>query len=241
MKALILSAGFGTRLKPITDKIPKALVEVNGISNLERVIKHLLKYGVDEIIVNVHHFSEQIIEFLKVKNNFGISIEISLETDCPLDTGGGLKNASWFFDDGKPFIVQNVDIISDINFNDMLAYHNSKDAIATLAILERKSTRYLLFNEELYLCGWESVKTGEKIIPIEGKLKQYAFSGIQILSPDIFNYFPCSNIFSLITTYLDVIKINKIIGYNHSHNYWFDIGDINKLIEAENYLNQKGK
>ncbi|KUO62841.1 hypothetical protein APF79_08805 [bacterium BRH_c32] len=241
MKAFILAAGYGTRLKPFTDTIPKALVKVNGITNLERAIRHLIKYNVTEIIINVHHFADQIISFLKSNNNFGIRIEVSHEIDYPLDTGGGLKKAAWFFDDEKPFIVQNVDIITNINFHDMLAYHNNKGTLATLGILERESSRYLLFNEELYMCGWENVKSGERIIPIAGKLKQYAFSGIHILSPDIFKYLQKEEKFSLINTYLEIILYEKISGYIHSENYWFDIGDIKKLQNAEKYLNYKGK
>jgi NDP-sugar pyrophosphorylase family protein len=241
MKAFILAAGYGTRLKPITDKIPKALVEVAGITNLERAINHLIKYDVTEIIINVHHFADQVISFLKSKNNFGIKIEISHEVDYPLDTGGGLKKVAWFFDDGKPFIILNVDIITDINFHDMIAYHNNSGSIATLAILERESSRYFLFDEDLYLCGWKNVKTGEQIIPIKGELKQYAFSGLHILSPDIFKYLQKEDKFSLITTYLELIQFEKIRGYIHSENYWFDIGDIKKLQNAEKYLNYKGK
>ena len=241
MKAFILAAGYGTRLKPFTDTIPKALVKVNGITNLERAIRHLIKYNVTEIIINVHHFADQIISFLKSNNNFGIRIEVSHEIDYPLDTGGGLKKAAWFFDDEKPFIVQNVDIITNINFHDMLAYHNNKGTLATLGILERESSRYLLFNEELYMCGWENVKSGERIIPIAGKLKQYAFSGIHILSPDIFKYLQKEEKFSLINTYLEIILYEKISGYIHSENYWFDIGDTKKLQNAEKYLNYKGK
>lgn len=241
MKAFILAAGYGTRLKPITDTIPKALVEVAGITNLERAIRQLIKYNVTEIIINVHHFADQIIRFLKANDNFGVGIEISHEVNHPLDTGGGLKKAAWFFDDGKPFIVQNVDVITDINFNDMLSYHKNNGAIATLAILERESSRYLLFDEELYMCGWENIKTGEKVIPVNGELKKYAFSGIHILSPEIFKYLQKEEKFSLINTYLELIQLKKISGYIHSENFWFDIGDIKKLKNAENYLKHKGK
>jgi len=177
MKAMIFAAGKGTRLKPLTDNIPKALVKVNNIPLLEHVILKLKKSGVTEIILNVHYLANQIIDFLKEKNNFDIRIEISDETDLLLDTGGGLKKASWFFDDNKPFIVHNVDIISEINIEELFNYHIANNALATLAMSKRNSSRYFLMNTENQLCGWENIQTKVKIISkSSNKLTQLAFS-----------------------------------------------------------------
>ena len=199
MKAMIFAAGKGTRLKPITNKMPKALVKVNGIPMLQRVILKLIHYGVDEIIINVHHFANHIIEFLKKNEHFGIRIEISHEEDELLDTGGGLKKASWFFNDNQPFILHNVDILSTIDLTKMFEYHQNNNALVTLAVRERESSRYFLFNQNNQLCGWQNVKTG-KIIKHNptNETQRFAFSGIHIIHPDIFDYWPDSSKFSIV-------------------------------------------
>ncbi|MFP4024865.1 MAG: NDP-sugar synthase [Thiohalospira sp.] len=240
MKAMIFAAGKGTRLKPITDSIPKALVKINGVPMLERVILKLIKTGVDEIIINVHHFAQQIIDFLQEKNNFNIRIEISHEKDMLVDTGGGLKKASWFFNDNYPFIVHNVDIISNIDLTKMLEYHQQNNSLATLAVRERESSRYFLFNYQNQLCGWENVKTGEVINynPTNDN-KKFAFSGIHIIHPEIFNYFPNDLSFSIIKTYLDLSQDHPVIAYPHNHDFWFDIGNPCKLKQANIYLQNR--
>ncbi len=238
MKAMIFAAGKGTRLKPLTDYTPKALVEINGIPLLELVIKKLISSGVKEIIINVHHLADQIINFLKRNNNFGIRIEISDESNHLLDTGGGLKKASWFFDDNQPFILHNTDIVSNINLNHLIGYHESKKALATLAIRNRISNRYFLFNDNYELCGWKNIKTEKEIITKKSnQLNEYAFSGIHIINPEIFKYFQSEERFSIINTYMDLSKIKTISGYQHNKNYWFDIGTQEKLSEAEDHLN----
>ena len=146
MKALIFAAGLGTRLKPLTDKIPKALIPIGGKPLLEHVILKLKASGFNEIIVNVHHFPDQIIDFLKSKNNFDIRIEVSDERNLLLDTGGGIKNTAWFFDDGKPFLVHNVDILSNVDLNDLYNEHIHSDSLATLVVSKRDTFRYLLHN-----------------------------------------------------------------------------------------------
>ncbi|MDY6799771.1 MAG: nucleotidyltransferase family protein [Bacteroidota bacterium] len=238
MKAMIFAAGKGTRLQPFTDSMPKALVKINGIPMLERVIQKLIQSGVDEIIINVHHFAKQIIDFLEEKDHFGIRIEISNEENELLDTGGGLKKASWFFNDNKPFIVHNVDILSNIDLVKILEYHQQNNALVTLAVRERKSSRYFLFNHQNRLCGWEHIKTGEIINHnTSNKIKKFAFSGIHIINPEIFNYWPVLSKFSIVKTYLDLSHNHPIMAFPHNQDYWFDIGKPDNLKEAEAFFN----
>lgn len=240
MKAMIFAAGLGTRLQPLTNNKPKALVEVNGISILERTINHLIDFGVNEIIINVHHFAEKIIAFLKQNNNFGIKISISDETEMLLETGGGLKKASWFFDNNKPFFVVNGDILSNINLSDLYEFHLNTNAIATLAVRNRETQRYFLFNQENKLCGWKNTKTNEIIkTQVDENLNQLAFSGIQVISPEIFKFLTQEGAFSITGTYIELSKNYTISGYKHDQDYWFDLGTIEKLEIAEKYLNEK--
>jgi len=238
MKAMILAAGKGTRLQPLTNTMPKALVKVNGIPMLQRVIQKLIQSGVDEIILNVHHFADQIIEFLKENDYFGIRIEISHEEDELLDTGGGLKKASWFFKDNKPFILHNVDILSNLDLTKMLEYHQQTKALATLAVRERESSRYFLFNHQNRLCGWQNVKTGEIINHHPSNAtNKFAFSGIHIINPEIFDYCPDSSKFSIVKTYLYLSQNHPIIAFPHNQDYWFDIGNPDNLKDAEVFFN----
>ena len=240
MKAIIFAAGFGTRLQPLTNNKPKALVEINGTTLLEIVINRLKLFGFNDIIINVHHFSDMIVDFLKKNNNFNTNITISDESDYILDTGGGLKKAAWFFNDKKPFLVHNVDIISNINLSEMYNKHLNSDAIATLAVRNRNSSRYFLFDENNTLCGWENTKTQEIKITKEtnSQLTQYAFSGIHVISPEIFNHINEKGNFSIVDVYLKLAATNKIMAFNHDKSLWFDVGDKNKLIEAGKNINQ---
>ena len=237
MKAMIFAAGKGTRLKPLTDNTPKALVKINGIPMLEHVISKLKNSGVSEIIINVHYLADQIVNFLKEKNNFGLRIEISDERNRLLDTGGGLKKASWFFDDQKPFILYNTDIISNIDLTGMLYYHNKNNAIATIAVRKRESSRYFLFNKQMELCGWKNTKTGEtKISKHSYSFNSLAFSGIHIINPSLFNYMNKTGAYSIVSTYLEVSKLKTINGFDHSSDYWFDVGKPESLKITEDYL-----
>ena len=235
MKAMILAAGLGTRMRPFTDKKPKALIEIAGRTLLEIVITNLIKSGFDEIIINVHHFADQIIELLNLKNNFNVRIDISDERDELLDTGGGLKKASWFFDDGKPFLVHNVDIITDMNLMEMMKFHNERKALVTLAVRKRETSRYLLLDKSTFeLCGWTNVKTGEVKIAISGReTNRYAFSGIHIIDPAFFDFVDDKEKFYIIDEYLKLAKNNKIVGFVHSDSKWLDIGKPESLEEAE--------
>ena len=238
MKAMIFAAGLGSRLKPFTETMPKALVSVAGIPMLEILVKHLQSSGINDIIVNVHHFSSQVIDFLEVNNNFGASITISHEEELLLETGGGLKKAAWFFDDKNPFLVQNVDVISDLNYSDMLANHNKFGAIASLAVSSRNTSRYFLFDDSMQLCGWENSKTGEQKIvrPEAQNLKRLAFSGIHIIDPVIFKYMDKKGKFSIVDTYLELASNHKIIGYEHNPENWVDMGKPEEFIKAVNVL-----
>jgi NDP-sugar pyrophosphorylase family protein len=238
MKAFILAAGLGTRLQPFTNSKPKALVEINGTTLLELTIQRLIKYGYDQIIINVHHFADQIISFIKEKNNFGVEIHISDEHDLLLDTGGGLKKASWFFNDDKPFLVHNVDILSGIDLTQLYNRHMHSESIATLAVQNRKSSRYFLFDEEKNLCGWKNEQTDVTIRAREpkGKLIQLAFSGIHIASPSIYKFTPKEEIFSLVDLYLSIASQNRISYFDHSGSYFIDMGKKENLAEAEKFL-----
>ncbi|MDP2362987.1 MAG: sugar phosphate nucleotidyltransferase, partial [Ignavibacteria bacterium] len=184
MQAMILAAGLGTRLKPITEEIPKALVEVNGKTLLEIAIRNLIDNDFRKIIINVHHFADKINEFLD-KNTFAADVFISDEPDLLLDTGGGIKHAQKYFDD-SPILVHNVDIISNLDLKEFYQYHLSDDAIASLVVSKRSSSRYLLFNDDNILCGWQDTRKEEKIIVRDKlNLKQLAFNGIHILNPHL--------------------------------------------------------
>ncbi|MCK9424017.1 MAG: nucleotidyltransferase family protein [Bacteroidales bacterium] len=225
MKALILAAGFGTRLRPITDTRPKALVEVGGKTLLEHALTHLKVNGIREVIINVHHFPALIVEFLRDHDNFGLDISISDESDELLDTGGGMKKTSWFFDDGSPFIVRNVDVLSDLDLSGIADFHHRKNALATLAVRERATARYFLFDEQMCLAGWENQSTGERRISrASGPLKPFAFSGIQIVNPAIFPMITETGRFSLTGLYLRLSEDHIISGYLEMHSSWKDAG-----------------
>lgn len=234
MKAMLLAAGLGTRLKPLTDHVPKALVEVGGITLLERSIHYLKKFGVADMILNVHHFSDQIARFLEAKD-FGISITLSDESDRLLDTGGGLKKAAWFFDDGRPFLVYNTDVLTDLDLGALLRKQEQCAGLATLAVRHRDSGRCLLFNAEMELSGWRNRKSGqtrwcgEAISPVE----ELAFSGIQVLDPKLFHFFPEEEVFSLVDLYLRAGAVGKICGFLHDDSHWMDAGKIDDIREAE--------
>lgn len=228
MKAMIFAAGLGTRLRPLTNDKPKALVEVKGKTLLEILITRLIKNKFDEIIINVHHLADQVIDFI-MKNKFNAKIEISDEREKLLDTGGGLKKASRFFND-EPFLLHNVDIITDLNLEKLYQNHLENNSIATLAVRERKSSRYFLFDEQNVLCGWENVKTGEKIISRKNdSLTQFAFSGIHVIDPKLFGYFPKMDKFSIIDVYLEVSKHENIIAFPHNNTFWQDVGRVEDL------------
>lgn len=235
MKGMILAAGLGTRLKPFTDKHPKALASVNGKTLLQRNIEYLKSFGVDDILINVHHFADQIIEHIELHRQFGINITISDETNEVLETGGGLKKASWFFSDGQPFVLMNVDILTDMNLHDLVEYHQSHHALVTLAISDRKSSRCFLWNENHELCGWRNKQTGEERISREDlNLVEKSFSGIHIIDPLFFKYLTQEGKFSIVDTYLEAARLERIIGFDHSGCHLLDVGKPESIIEAEN-------
>lgn len=239
MKAMIFAAGLGTRLQPLTNHQPKALVEVAGEAMLGRLIKHLRDSGITQIILNVHHFAGQVKDYLKENHHFGLEITISDESDLLLDTGGGLKKAGWFFQDGEPFLLHNVDVFSDMDLIKLVNEHKSSDALATLVVRERKSSRYFLFNQGLQLCGWENTKTGDKKLSgPEAGLKRYAFSGIQVIQPEMFQYINETGVFSIVDLYLRLARNLKIIAYPENQSIWVDMGRKQGLEEAERYFHQ---
>ena len=231
MKAMIFAAGKGTRLQPLTNTIPKALVKINGIPMLEIVINKLIENGFDEIIINLHHFPEQIIDFVKQKKYFGIKIEFSLEKEKLLNTGGALKIVKKYFDDGKDFLLHNVDIISDINLKEVYSFHQKNNALVTVVVKDRKTSRYFLFDENYLLAGWENIKTGEKIISrkLNENLIPLAFCGIHIINPRIFDLINKKGAFSIIDLYLRLAKDQKIKAFDIDDTFWMDIGKLDEL------------
>lgn len=240
MKAMIFAAGLGTRLKPLTDNLPKALIPIAGKPLLEHVILKLKASGFDKIIVNVHHFPDQIIDFLKANNKFGIRIEVSDERDLLLDTGGGIRNAAWFFDDCNPFLVHNVDILSNVDLKALYNQHLRTNSLATLVVSQRDTFRYLLFDDNLRLNGWINEKTGEtkpstlKNIELYNKL---AFSGIQVLSPSVFQLMePLELKFPIMDFYLSNAKTQTISGFVPENFKMMDVGKLDVLDEAEKFI-----
>ena len=242
MKAMIFAAGLGTRLKPLTDHMPKALVPVAGKPMLEHVIRKLIAAGCDEIVINVHHFADQIIDFVKANNNFGITIHISDETDMLLDTGGGIKKASSFFN--EPFLIHNVDILSNVDLKSLYEYHLTSGNDATLLVSPRKTVRYLLFNEGNQLCGWvnkDTLQTKPEGFVYQPEVqKEYAFSGIHIVSPSLFNYMGenWTGKFPIMDFYLQTCQEAKLGGYAKEDLQLIDIGKPETLAVAEDFIRQ---
>lgn len=241
MKAMIFAAGLGTRLKPLTDTIPKALVPVGGKPLLQHTIEKLRRAGFDEIIINIHHFGQQIIEFVQENHSFDIRITFSDEREQLLDTGGGIKKASWFFDDNKPFLVHNVDILSNVDLQDLYRFHLKSNAEATLLCSARQTSRYLLFNQTNHLKGWINTKTSEVKTPLSAinpaDYQQVAFSGIHILSPSILSYMEtCKEKFSIIDFYLSICDKVDLTAFIPHNPQVFDVGKIDLLAEADNFI-----
>jgi NDP-sugar pyrophosphorylase family protein len=238
MKALIFAAGLGTRLKPLTDNTPKALVKVAGKPMLQIVIEKLKKQGINQFIINIHHFGEQITEFLKTSNNFNCQIEISDERSKLLDTGGGLKKAEKFLMDEDYFLVHNADIYSEISIAEMETVHRVSGALATLAVKNRQSTRKLGFDENKLLAAWKNNATGEEIISRKpkGKINYLAFSGIHIINTNIFKYLPEEKKYSITPEYLKLSAKHKIRAFEHCEPI-FDLGTTERIAECEKYLN----
>ena len=233
MKALIFAAGKGTRLKPFTDHHPKALAPVNGVPLLERNIKYLQSYGINQFVINIHHHGSQITDFLREKNNFGAEIEISDEKNELLETGGGLVFARKFLDQGEDFLIMNADILTDLNIDEFIKFHQEKNDFVTLAVSDRNSSRKLLFNNEMVLRGWLNVQTGEqRLAEFNAGFKALAFSGVHCVKPEIFNKIKRTGKFSIMEEYLDLMHSDKIHGFVHQANL-IDVGRPESVTEAE--------
>jgi len=259
MKAMILAAGLGTRLQPLTNDRPKALVEIAGRTLLEITLCRLRNFGISEVIVNVHHFAEMVVGYLRARDNFGMQIEVSREEDL-LETGGGLKKAAQFFlrDLGRgnsgshkyvdePFVLHNVDVLSSINLGEMVKVHRAHGALVTLAVQRRKSSRYLLFDGQLELCGRRGAGALEMARPAQ-QTEALAFSGIHVISTRIFSLMdegatsegPKGKAFPIIPEYLRLAGAGeKILGYRADKDYWRDVGTAASLQKAAEDIEQK--
>ena len=243
MRAMILAAGLGTRLRPLTDDRPKALVEIAGRTPLEITLTRLREFGIHDVIINAHHFADKIVEYLAAKRNFGVHVEVSRE-DVLLDTGGGLKKAARFFLDppnrDEPFILHNVDVISTIDFDRMIRCHNQDHALATLAVQDRRTSRYLLFDDDSQLCGRRTGKDGgtEELVRPLPNPKQLAFSGIHVISPRLLSMITEEGAFSIISMYLRLAGTGeKIRGLRADEYYWRDLGTPENVSQAAEDIN----
>jgi mannose-1-phosphate guanylyltransferase len=248
MKAMVLAAGLGTRLRPLTDDRPKALVEVGGRTLLEITLARLRAFGIHDVIVNVHHFADKVITFLAERENFGMHIEVSRE-DVLLDTGGGLKKAGWFLlehsdsptkPEAEPFLLHNVDVASTIDLRRMVQFHKDNQALATLAVQERETSRYLLFDEQLQLCGRRVGRDAKpEIVRAAPKTEALAFSGIHVISPRLLTLMKEEGVFSIIDCYLRLAGSGeKIIAFRADDYYWRDLGKPVDLQQAARDLEQ---
>lgn len=235
-KALIFAAGKGTRLKPFTDSHPKALALVNDVPLLERNIKYLQSFGVKEFVINVHHFGEQIVEFLEKNNHFGAKIDVSDEKDELLETGGGLLFAQKYLENEENFLIMNADILTDLNIHELVKFHETNLPLATLAVSDRNSSRKLFFNSEMVLKGWMNKNSGEtKMAEFNNNFKELAFSGIHCINSSIFDKIKRRGKFSIMEEYLDLMFENNILGFQHEARL-IDVGRPESVIEAEKYF-----
>jgi mannose-1-phosphate guanylyltransferase len=244
MKAMILAAGLGTRLRPLTNDRPKALVEIAGRTLLEITLARLRTFGVSQVIINVHHFADLVVAYLKAHDNFGMRIEVSRE-DVLLDTGGGLKKAAWFFLEessrDEPFLLHNVDVISTIDLERMVQSHKQSKALATLAVQERETSRKLLFDEQLQLCGRRAGRDQKpEMVRLSARTQALAFSGIHVVSPRLLTKMNEEGVFSIITSYLRLAgRGESIAAFRADEYYWRDLGKPADLQQAAQDLEQK--
>jgi NDP-sugar pyrophosphorylase family protein len=245
MKAMILAAGLGTRLRPLTDDRPKALVEINGRTLLELTLSRLRSFGVSEVIINVHHFAGMVVDYLKKNDNFGMRVEVSRE-DVLLDTGGGLKKVAHFFvgdptGPEEPFLVHNVDVLSAIDLRRMVQFHRDHQGLATLAVQNRKTSRYLLFDDQLQLCGRRTDTNQEhELVRAAERSQALAFSGIHVISPRLLRMMSEEGAFSIVTTYLRLAaQGEKICAFRADKYYWRDLGKPENLAQAAHDLQQR--
>jgi NDP-sugar pyrophosphorylase family protein len=240
---MILAAGLGTRLRPLTDDRPKALVEINGRTLLEITLSRLRSFGVSEVIINVHHFADMVVDYLRANHDFGMRIEVSRE-EVLLDTGGGLKKAARFFlghssRPDEPFIVHNVDVLSAIDLRRMAEYHTKNQALATLAVQDRPTSRYLLFDESLRLCGRQFGGNQPELVRGCQQMLALAFSGIHVISPRLLSMMTDDGAFSIITTYLHVAaQEEKILAFRADDSYWRDLGKPENVAQADRDVKQ---
>ncbi len=242
MKAMVFAAGLGTRLRPLTNDRPKALVEVGGVTMLERVIVRLIEEGFDDITVNVHHFAQKIVDFLASKDNFGVTIHVSDESDLLLDTGGGILHARQWLDGDEPFLVHNADILTDLDLRRFYADHLKSGAMASLLVKERVTQRYFLLDDDNRLCGWVNKSTGDTkpdgFVYRPGEYSELAFGGIHVISPDIFpflqEYAQDDAKFSITPFYAQECHTHHIHGYEPAGDYrWIDVGKPETLAQAQ--------
>jgi len=234
MKAMLFAAGLGTRLKPWTEYHPKALAVVNGQSLLQRNILYLQQYGIRDVVVNIHHFADQIEAAVTTNNGWGSTITISDERDAVLETGGGLQKAAPYFAGTGDFLVMNVDILTDLDINSLVQQHRAHQPLATLATSNRQSSRYFLFNTQNRLCGWRNAKTGEeKIVNPQPALIDKAFSGIHLLNERLFSLIRQQGKFSMVDVYLSLAAQHTIESYDHSGSRFIDVGKPESILQAE--------
>lgn len=232
-QGMIFAAGLGTRFKPWTDQHPKALAVINGKSLLQRNIEFLQQAGIYQVVVNVHHFAGQVLKALRDNDGWGSKVLISDETDALLETGGGLKKAAPLFEP-SPLVVINSDILTDLDLPAMIRFHDKEAPLATLAITNRVTARYFLFDEENNLCGWRNTKTGEeKISRSTDALIPKAFSGVHVISPELLPLINQEGKFSMVDVYLELAKTKSIKGYDHSYSKFIDVGKPEAVAQAE--------
>ncbi len=235
MRAMILAAGHGTRLRPLTNDIPKPLVRFQGKPMLEIIIERLLLSGIEKIVVNIHHLAGQVVEFLRSRDYYNGRVLISDETDRLMDTGGGVLKARELLDNGEPFILHNVDVYTNLDISQLVAAHKQYNALITIAVKKRTPSRSLLFDEQNSLSGWQNNKTGEKRIirDSKGNLTDYGNSCVYVINPEFFRLVSASEPVSLTDLYLDLARTHPIKSFVHNQDYWYNLGLYDTFIKAE--------
>ena len=242
MKALLFAAGLGTRLKEHTQDKPKAMVSIAGKPLLQYAIEHLKQFGISDVTINVFHFAEQVISFIKENNSFGINIHISDERDQLLDTGGGLKMAGSYLKGEEPILIYNVDVISNLDLNLLLKYHQEQKALATLVVRHRETSRYLMFDLNLQLAGWKNFSSGKTIISRPESFadaQPLAFSGIHIIQPELLELITEEGKFPIMDLYSRLAKDQSIKAFIDQSDLWMDLGKPDQLLAAEKLFGNK--